>query len=113
MTTREVRARLADVVQDAIDGRTTYITQRGRRRAAVVPTSRADEPPMAAGDADLGIPPESVKLAAARELAGRGLSMPDLVTASLNAIAKSPEKFLAALDKYWPEQARRPGEAKR
>lgn len=112
MTTREVRARLADVVQDAIDGRTTYITQRGRRRAAVVPTARADEPSAEAADPDLGVPPDRLKLAAARELAGRGLTMADLVTASLAAVGKNPEPYLTALAKYWPEQRKR-GAAKR
>lgn len=44
MSTREVRAKLADAVNDAIAGRTTYITQHGRRVAAIVPLSVADPP---------------------------------------------------------------------
>jgi prevent-host-death family protein len=37
MTTREARARFADVVHAAaVEGRTTYITSNGRRVAAVV-----------------------------------------------------------------------------
>ena len=42
-STAEVRAHLADVVNAAIGGRITYITQRGRRVAAVVPLSVAEE----------------------------------------------------------------------
>lgn len=34
---REVRARLADVIGDAIAGKITFITSNGRRVAAVVP----------------------------------------------------------------------------
>jgi prevent-host-death family protein len=37
MSAREVRAKLAGVVNAAIAGRTTYITQHGRRVAAIVP----------------------------------------------------------------------------
>lgn len=43
MSTREIRAHLADVVNAAIRGRTTYIMSRGRRVAAVVPLSVAEE----------------------------------------------------------------------
>ncbi len=39
---REVRARLADVIGDAIAGKITYITSNGRRVAAVVPLAAAD-----------------------------------------------------------------------
>ena len=39
---REVRARLADVIGDAIAGKVTYITSNGRRVAAVVPLALAD-----------------------------------------------------------------------
>jgi prevent-host-death family protein len=37
---REVREHLADVVNDAIRGRVTYITNRGRRVAVVMPLAR-------------------------------------------------------------------------
>jgi prevent-host-death family protein len=50
---REVRARLADVIGDAIAGKITYITSNGRRVAAVVPLTRAeaiDRTGKAAGD---------------------------------------------------------------
>lgn len=40
---REVRAALADVVNDAVAGRITYITSHGRRVAAVVPLAVADD----------------------------------------------------------------------
>jgi prevent-host-death family protein len=43
-TTRDVREHLADVVNDAIQGRVTYITSNGRRVAAVVPLAVADAP---------------------------------------------------------------------
>jgi|GEM_PF-2361110 len=36
---RQVREHLADVINDAVKGRITYITSRGRRVAAVVPLS--------------------------------------------------------------------------
>lgn len=52
-STAEVRAHLADVVNAAISGRITYITQRGRRVAAIVPLPVAEQ---AERDADL--PPE-------------------------------------------------------
>ena len=39
---REVRARLADVIGDAIAGKVTYITSNGRRVAAVVPLALAE-----------------------------------------------------------------------
>lgn len=39
---REIRARLADVIGDAIAGKVTYITSNGRRVAAVVPLAVAD-----------------------------------------------------------------------
>lgn len=42
-STAEVRAHLADVVNAAIGGRITYITQRGRRVAAIVPLSVAEK----------------------------------------------------------------------
>jgi len=40
---REVREHLADVINDAIHGRVTYITSRGRRVAAVVPLAVAGQ----------------------------------------------------------------------
>lgn len=43
MSTREVRASLADVINDAaVRGQITYITSRGRRIAAVVPVAIAE-----------------------------------------------------------------------
>lgn len=43
LSTREVRAALADVINEAATrGRITYITQRGRRIAAVVPIAIAE-----------------------------------------------------------------------
>lgn len=39
---REIRARLADVIGDAIAGKITYITSNGRRVAAVVPLAAVD-----------------------------------------------------------------------
>jgi antitoxin (DNA-binding transcriptional repressor) of toxin-antitoxin stability system len=43
MSTREIRASLADVINEAaVYGRTTYVTHRGRRVAAVVPVPVAD-----------------------------------------------------------------------
>jgi len=39
---REVREHLADVINDAIRGRVTYITSNGRRVAAVVPLDVAE-----------------------------------------------------------------------
>lgn len=44
MSTRDVRAKLAGVVNAAIAGRTTYITQHGRRVAAIVPLAVAENP---------------------------------------------------------------------
>jgi prevent-host-death family protein len=41
---REAREHFADVLNDAIRGRITWITQRGRRIAAVVPLSVAENP---------------------------------------------------------------------
>lgn len=44
MSTREVRAHLADAINDAaVRNRITYITQRGRRVAAIVSVSVAEE----------------------------------------------------------------------
>lgn len=42
MSTRDIRAHLADAVNTAIRGQTTYITSRGRRVAAIVPLSVAE-----------------------------------------------------------------------
>lgn len=43
MSTREIRAHLADAVNEAaVRSRITYITQRGRRVAAIVPVSVAE-----------------------------------------------------------------------
>jgi prevent-host-death family protein len=43
MSVRDLRAKLADVLNDAaVRGRITYITSRGRRVAAVVPLSIAE-----------------------------------------------------------------------
>lgn len=43
LSTRDVRASLAEVInQAAVHGRITYITSRGRRIAAVVPVAVAD-----------------------------------------------------------------------
>lgn len=43
MSVRDLRARLADVLNDAaVRGRITYITSRGRRVAAVVPLPVAE-----------------------------------------------------------------------
>jgi prevent-host-death family protein len=39
---REVREHLADVINDAIRGRITYITSNGRRVAGVVPLDAAE-----------------------------------------------------------------------
>ena len=39
---REVREHLADVINDAIRGRVTYITSNGRRVAAIVPLAVAE-----------------------------------------------------------------------
>lgn len=47
---REVRARLADVIGDAIAGKITYITSNGRRVAAVVPLATIDRLKKEAGD---------------------------------------------------------------
>jgi prevent-host-death family protein len=41
-STREVRERLADVINAAVRGHVTYITSRGRRVAAVVPLAVAE-----------------------------------------------------------------------
>lgn len=41
-TTRDVREHLADVINDAVRGRITYITSNGRRVAAVVPLTITD-----------------------------------------------------------------------
>jgi prevent-host-death family protein len=43
MNTRDLRAKIADVVNAAaVYGQTTYVTHRGRRVAAVVPVPVAD-----------------------------------------------------------------------
>jgi prevent-host-death family protein len=39
---RDARAEFADVINDAVQGRITYITSRGRRVAAVVPVPDAE-----------------------------------------------------------------------
>jgi len=43
LSTSEVRENLADVINAAVRGRVTYITSRGRRVAAVVPVTVADQ----------------------------------------------------------------------
>ncbi len=43
MTTRQVRDRLATVVDAARAGEPTFVTQRGRRVAAIVPIDLLDE----------------------------------------------------------------------
>jgi prevent-host-death family protein len=45
---REVREHLADVINDAVRGQTTYITSRGRRVAAIVPLAIAERADVAA-----------------------------------------------------------------
>ncbi|MEV5211250.1 hypothetical protein AB0K35_27640 [Micromonospora sp. NPDC053740] len=40
---RDTREHLADVLYDAAGGKVTYVTSRGRRIAAVVPLTVADE----------------------------------------------------------------------
>lgn len=42
LSVKDTRASLADVINDAIQGRTTYITNRGRRVAAIVPISAVE-----------------------------------------------------------------------
>jgi len=42
---REVREHLADIINDAVQGRTTYITSRGRPVAAVVPLTEVTRKP--------------------------------------------------------------------
>ena len=42
-TTREVREHFADVINDAIRGRITYVTSRGRRVAIVGPLVLAED----------------------------------------------------------------------
>jgi len=49
---REVREHFADVINDAIQGRITYITSHGRRVAAVVPLASI---PWAAGPSDAAV----------------------------------------------------------
>lgn len=48
----DTRQNLADVLNDAVRGRTTYITNRGRRIAAVVPLAVAEQ-----AAKDRGTPP--------------------------------------------------------
>lgn len=55
MTTREVRDRLAQVIDTARAGAPTVITNRGRRVAAVVPVELLDEYERLAEAADLAI----------------------------------------------------------
>jgi prevent-host-death family protein len=55
MTTRQVRDRLADVVENAREGEPTVITNRGRRVAAVVPVEMLEEYERLAEAADLAI----------------------------------------------------------
>lgn len=42
MSVREIRENFADVVNAAVRGKTTYITNRGRRVAAIVPVAVAE-----------------------------------------------------------------------
>ena len=44
-TSREAREHFADVINDAIQGRITYITSHGRRVAAVVPLTELARKP--------------------------------------------------------------------
>jgi prevent-host-death family protein len=55
MTTRQVRDRLADVVDNAREGEPTVITSRGRRVAAIVPVEMLEEFERLAEAADLAI----------------------------------------------------------
>ena len=41
---RQIREHLADVINDAVQGRITYVTSRGRRVAAVVPLAEISRP---------------------------------------------------------------------
>lgn len=51
MSTREVRAHLADAVNEAaVRNQITYITQRGRRVAAIVPVAVAEKAEQASGN---------------------------------------------------------------
>jgi prevent-host-death family protein len=95
LTTREARQHFSDVVADAIDGKTTYVTQRGRRRAAVVPVPVAD--------ARRHAEPSALANAAEIVLTDNGKTMPDFLDACLTAVATNPKPFLAALAKYWPK----------
>jgi prevent-host-death family protein len=50
---RQIREHLADVINDAVQGRITYVTSRGRRVAAVVPLTSISR---AAGSSDVADP---------------------------------------------------------
>ncbi|MFG2046031.1 hypothetical protein ACGFIW_01205 [Micromonospora sp. NPDC048935] len=47
---RDTREHLADVLYDAAGGKVTYVTSRGRRIAAVVPLTVADDAVNESGD---------------------------------------------------------------
>ncbi len=55
MTTRQVRDRLASVVDAARSGEATVVTHRGKRVAAVVPVGVLDEYDRLAEEADLAV----------------------------------------------------------
>lgn len=55
LTTRQVRDRLASVVDDARNGEPTVVTQRGRRVAAIVPVELLDEYDRLVDAADLAL----------------------------------------------------------
>lgn len=93
LSTRELRAGLADAINDAIRGRTTFITQRGRRVAGMVPLSVAEGPAAPSRDDEV-----------AAVLAKHGKDEAGLAGAVRAAILANPTGFLAALEKYWPEK---------
>ena len=64
---RQVREHLADVINDAVQGRITYVTSNGRRVAAIVPLATTEA--RAVDDALQRLPPVSLYVTSAEAAA--------------------------------------------
>lgn len=98
MSTREVRANLADAVNRAIAGDSTFITQNGRRVAKIAPLGAT--PPTA---------PTPEHLAAEVALRKHRATLDDFIAACLRAVVATPDSVLRTLKPYWPEKPSQKG----
>lgn len=96
MSTRDVRANLADAVNRAIAGGVTHVLQNRRRVAAIV--SRA------VGEAAEQVSVEEIEARAT--LRKRGVAYEDFLVACLRAVNATPDSMLKSLARFMPTAER-------